>query len=119
MEKATIDTPSLYLDKIIDELIEYEIEKKKRCLVPYERLSIECNRKESSKKKVEYLLDDEENRVGATDSGISKWLAQFAHHEDSTLDLTITIKDQYPPLMLTHYAMKPANDNPKRDPRQW
>ena len=76
MKDITKETPSQFKDHLLSELIEDEIEKKKRCIVPYDRLSIKCNRKEMNKKKVEYLIDDEESK-GVSDTGSSKWLAQF------------------------------------------
>ena len=76
MESVARETPSRFKDHILSELFEEEIDRKKSCLVPYERLSIKCNRKEMNKKKAEYLIDDDESK-GISDSGGSKWLAQF------------------------------------------
>ena len=76
MKSIVKETPSQFKDQILNDLIEDEIEKKKRCLVPYDRLNIKCNRKEMNKKKVENLIDDEESK-GVSDTGSGKWLAQF------------------------------------------
>ena len=75
MKNIAKETPEHFKDQILSELIEDELENKKRCLVPYESLSIRCNKKEMNKKKVEYLIDDEERK--GVDTASSKWLAQF------------------------------------------
>ena len=74
MKDIAKETPSQFKDHLLSELIEDDIEKKKRCIIPYDRLNIKCNRKEMNKKKVEYLIDDEESK-GVSDTGSSKWLA--------------------------------------------
>ena len=39
--------------------------------------------------------------------------------ETDTLAVTIKLKDGYPDLILTDYAIKTANDCPEADPKTW
>ena len=94
------------------------MEKVKRCHVPAERLIIECNRKDINGERVDYLLDERESGAESV-TGTCKWNSNFEIPGRSTLDITITLKDEYPPLTLTHYALKSANDEPDRDPSSW
>ena len=58
------------LENEIDEYVEDQIEMEKRCLMPYDRLNIRCNRKEIDFEKIDYLLDEKEGGV-ASASGTS------------------------------------------------
>ena len=84
--------------------------------MPYDRLDIRCNRREIDFEKIEYLFDDREGGV-ASASGVSQW--QAAKLEARTIDITITVKDEYFPIIITHYALKSSSDAPERDPKRW
>ena len=83
--------------------------------VPYERLEIKCNKPEINGERVDFLFDDKEHGVGSG-SGTSKWLAPL---ETIPTEISITVKDEFEPITLTHYAFKSANDAPERDPAVW
>ena len=83
--------------------------------VPYERLEIKCDKPEINRERVEFLFDDKEHGV-SSGSGTSKWLAPL---ERTATEISITVKDQFKPITLTHYAFKSANDAPERDPAVW
>ena len=83
--------------------------------VPYERLEIRCNKPEINGERVEFLFDDRQHGVNSG-SGTSKWLAP---KDNIPTDITITVKDEFKPITLTHYAFKSANDAPGRDPAAW
>ena len=121
--------PEILIDQILDvEVVEEEIKKMKESHVPYEHLEITCNKTEINGEAVEFLFDDKETGV-ASGSGTSKWLAPLQSNQNrpsradrsdnSELAITITVKDQYSPIILTHYALKSANDAPDRDPKRW
>ena len=93
------------------------MEKVKRCHVPYERLDISCRGKAINGEEVHYLFDEKQKGV-PSGSGTSKWLSKL-QAPDMHAYITITVKEEYPPLILTHYAFKSANDEPSRDPSQW
>ena len=48
-------------------------------------------------------------------TGNSQWQAPL----DRAIDITITVKDEYFPIIITHYALKSAGDAPERDPKRW
>ena len=64
------------------------------------------------REEARYLLD--ESTTGAKSQfGTSKWNA--ATKGNVTLEITVS----GPPIRLSHYALKSANDAPDRDPRAW
>ena len=102
------------LENEVNEIVEDLIEMDKRCFMPYNRLDIRCNRREIDFEKVDYLLDNSEFCVDSV-TGTSQWQAPL----DRAIDITITVKDEYFPIIITHYALKSANDAPERDPKRW
>ena len=102
---------------LVEDIVEEEVEKVKRCHVPYERLDISCKSRAINKEEVHYLFDEKQKGV-PSGSGTSKWLSK-SESRDKKLWIAITVKEEYPPLILTHYALKSANDAPNRDPKQW
>ena len=83
--------------------------------MPYDRLNIRSNRREIDFEKIEHLLDDREFSVDSLVTGTSQWQAPL----DRAIDITITVKGEYYPIIITHYALKSANDAPERDPKRW
>ena len=86
--------------------------------VPYEHLEISVNRDEINGEKVDYLFDEKESGV-ASGSGTSKMLVENNLSTVGPLAITITVKDEFKPIILTHYAIKSANDAEGRDPSAW
>ena len=86
--------------------------------MPAERLIIVCNRKDINGERVDFLLDERENDADSV-TGTCKWTSNFESPGETTLDITITLKDKYPPLTLTHYAIKSADNLPEQDPLSW
>ena len=37
----------------------------------------------------------------------------------NTIDITMTVKDDYYPIIVSHYALKSAGDAMEHDPRKW
>ena len=119
--------PEVLIDQLVDEYVEVKAEKMKRIEVPYDRLTIESNGDLYSNATVEHLFDD---RMASEieKQGLNKFAAEppnYHDHKDKkfvkTDDLTVTIKvkDGYPDLILTDYAIKTANDCPRDDPHTW
>ena len=83
--------------------------------VAYERLSITSSEQEINNERACFLFD--ENQAGvASGSGTSKWLSKL---NQGTNSVTLEIVVNGPPIRLTHYALKTANDCPGRDPKSW
>ena len=118
--------PEMLIDQLVDEYVEVKAEKMKRCEVPYDRLTIESNGTlGASNATVEHLFD---YRFASEieKQGLNKFAADPPKiWKDNTFiktdDLTVTIKlkDGYPDLILTDYAIRTANDCPKDDPYIW
>ena len=109
--------PNNLIDEIIKiDVVEEQVERIFNEHVPYERLEIECNKPEINNERVEFLFDDKEHGV-SSGSGTSKWLAPLAQNPKTKI--TITVKDEFEPITLTHYAFKSANDASLRDPLEW
>jgi len=82
--------------------------------VPYSRLSIYSSTPVHGwprGEEAQYLLD--EATSAPSNWGTSKWNAQTGGRV--TLEITVN----GPPIRLSHYALKSANDYPNRDPRTW
>ena len=88
----------------------------KRCLVPYERLDISCNAESVNGEDIQNLFDEQEYK--GPSEAISKWQSNLSKGGKS-LNITISVKDEYPPIILTHYALKSADGAPDRDPKHW
>ena len=83
--------PDLFLDDIlIEDVVDEEVEKVKRCHVPYERLDISCESQAINKEEVKYLFDEKQKGV-PSGSGTSKWLSKSTR-SDKKLLITITVK---------------------------
>ena len=79
--------------------------------VSYSRLSIYSSTPVHSREEARYLLD--EATAAPSAFGTSKWNAATG----GRVQLEITVSG--PPILLSHYALKSANDCPDRDPRVW
>ena len=83
--------------------------------MPYDCLEITCNKTEIDEEKVHYLLDDKQNGVSSR-FGLSKWEGPLEN--DGPTEITITVKDGFKPITLTHYELKSSNDA-SRVPSAW
>ena len=118
IKTANQNAPINFIDFELDDIADDEVEKVKRCHVPAERLIIDCNRKDINGEYIDNLLDERESGDDLA-TGKSKWTSNFESPGRTTLDITITVKDEYPPLTLTHYALKSADNLPEQDPSSW
>ena len=118
LQLANDAAPHNLIDQILlDDIVDNEIEKVKRCPVPYDHLEISCNEPAVNGEEIHYLFDESE--YGApSGSGTSKWLSNMSKGGKS-LNIIISVKDEYSPIILTHYALKSANDALERDPKHW
>jgi len=80
--------------------------------VPYSRLAISSATRVHSREEARYLFD--EATSGPSAFGTSKWNA--ATRGPVTLEITV---GSGPPIRLSHFALKSANDCPARDPKTW
>ena len=84
--------------------------------VNYDRLSISCSTPCHCGEEVKYLFD--ENQITDTEKslfGTSKWNAICGKGGKVTLEIDVIGE----PIILSHYALKSANDQPTRDPNVW
>ena len=79
--------------------------------VSYDRLRISSTTPCHCGEEAKYLLD--ESQVANNQFHTSKWNAK------SSGRVTLEINVVGPPILLSHYALKSANDFPGRDPRVW
>ena len=83
-------------------------------IVPYDWLTIETNATEVNREAIHFLFDERETGVNSG-SGTCKWLGTKPATA-ATIEIIITVKDDYPDLALFSYGLKTANDAPERDP---
>ena len=79
--------------------------------VGYDRLQIKSATPCHCGEEVKYLFD--EAVVANNQFHTSKWNAR------SSGRVTLEINVVGPPILLSHYALKSANDAPDRDPKAW
>ena len=108
----------MLLDQLVDEYIEAKAEKMKRCEVPWDRLTIESNGKvTASNGTVDHLFDY--RFASETEAqGINRFIAEPPNvfenkefHITDNLTVTVKVKDGYPDLILTHYAIVTGLDD--------
>ena len=98
----------------------------KRCEVPYDRLTIETNiLAYKNHYPIENLFDYRRANEHSA-QGLCKYHVYMTQDDPSTGErkhfdwrLTIKLKDEYPDLILTDYAIITANDEPDIDPGTW
>ena len=81
--------------------------------VPYSMLSISSATRVWSGEEPKYLLDENTRAKTGHPHGTSKWCA------GTRGPVTLEIKVRGPPIRLATYALKSANDFPRRDPKRW
>ena len=114
----------MLIDQIIEvDIVEEQVKRMKGGPVNYERLEISVNRNEINDHKVDYLFDEKQVGVpsgeGTFSEGVSKMSVPLHSDVEGDLKITITVKDEFKPIFLTHYAIKSANEEGKSDPKDW
>ena len=118
MEKAKQETfKYFFADLLLEEIAEVEVERRKRSDVPPSRLTIKCNTREVDNFKIENVLDDYKTNLETFKP--SKWKVKVNKRKGATIDITISVKDEYPPITLTHYQLRSSNLFQKYDPVTW
>ena len=139
LDEVSKKAPDMFVDVLVDEYVEKKVEEMKKCIVPYERLTIKSNANRASifgDCTVEHLFDKSKVSQIAK-QGISVFCSyppeekkhiafEFENKkqhleivETDNLTVTIKVQDGYPDLILTDYAIKTANDCPDADPKTW